>query len=167
MSAAPLRLTRLAALFMSFAFGVIGLGVGINALVKFEDEKHSLEKMVPAGGSITIDTSDILSSGIVLTIVCGLVAVASLLFAFCALSPRLGHRFLLLQTAVFGFLTVWAFAVLVPFTDFFANRQAKISAFIGTIPIPESIIQSIQDQVGATPIYHDVEYRESRFSARI
>lgn len=166
MHAAPLRTARLAALALSFAFGVIGGGVGINALVKFEDEKKSLQKIVPAGATLTIDTDDVLASGIVLTIGCGLVALASAAFFVSALSAHLARRFLRLQAAVLAFLSVWTFAVLVPFTDFFANHQAKISAMLGTIPIPESIIQSIQDEVGATPIYRDVPYRESRLPAR-
>lgn len=165
MSAAPLKRTRLASLAMSFAFGIIGMGVGINALVKFENEKHTLKKMAPSAATVTIDTTDILASGIVLTIVCGLVALASLLFLLPALlASASAHRWLKLQTAVFGFLSVWAFAVLVPFTDFFANRQAKVSASIGNIQLPASIIQQLQNQIGATPVYRHVRYRMSSSS---
>ena len=160
-STAPLRTHRLLALFMSFAFGVIGTGVGINALVKFEDQKHALERMVPPGATISIDTNDILASGIVLTIVCGLIALSSLLFLLpMFVASSLAARTLRLQTAVLAFLSVWAFAVLVPFTDFFANRSAKVSASIGDIQLPPAVIEQVEAEVGSTPIYRDVHYRE-------
>lgn len=158
MSTAPLRTTRLASLFLAFAFGVIGTGVGINALVKFENQKHALQRMVPAGASVTIDTNDILSSGIVLTIVCGLTALASLLFFLPLFSPSKAGRFLGVQTAIFGFLSVWLFAVLVPFTDFFANRSAKVFGTIGGFPLPAAAIQQVEQEVGSTPVYRKVHY---------
>ena len=158
---APLRTARLASLFLAFAFGVIGASVGINALAMYFDQKHDLQRAAPAGATVNIDASDIVSVGYVLTVVCGLIALAAVLFfpATYRASP-FASRVLGLQTAVFAFLTVWCFACIVPFTDFFATRQAKVTAFIGTLQLPDSIVQAMQERLGATPIYRDVHYRE-------
>ncbi|GJE92405.1 hypothetical protein PsYK624_085590 [Phanerochaete sordida] len=152
-------LTRIGSLFMSFAFGVIGMGVGINALVKFHDEKRQLEGAVPAGATVTVDTNDILDAGYVLTVVCGLVALFSLLFlAPIFLAPALAGRTLRFQGAILAFLSVWLFATLIPFTDFFANRSAKVTAFIGSIPISPEVIQQVVASLGASTQYRHVHY---------
>ncbi|EKM48786.1 uncharacterized protein PHACADRAFT_266141 [Phanerochaete carnosa HHB-10118-sp] len=154
-----LQLTRIASLFLSFAFGVVGLGVGINALVKFLQEKRTLSAAVPAGTVVHISTGDVLSTGYVVTVACGLIAVASLLFLLpIFLAPALAGRTLKIQGAILTFLSVWLFATLVPFTDFFANKSAQISASIGSVQIPQSTIQGIVASLGATTRYRDIEY---------
>ena len=101
------------------------------------------------------------NSGYVLTVVCGLIAVASFLFLLPVfVLPALVGRTLKIQGAVLAFLSVWCFACLVPLTDFFANHSAKVTAFIGSIQLPQSIIQGVEAQVGATPVYHKVSYRK-------
>ncbi|PSR71471.1 hypothetical protein PHLCEN_2v12636 [Hermanssonia centrifuga] len=159
MSAAPLRLARLASLSMLFAFGIIGMGVGINALVKFNDQKREIKRLVSGGATVNIDTNDVLSSGIVLTVVCGLLAASSLLFLVpLFVATAFGARTLGVQTGILGFLSVWLFATLVPFTDFFANHQAKVTAFFGNITIPQSTIQQIEASMGATSVYRHIDY---------
>lgn len=154
-----LTATRIASLFLSFAFGVVGMGVGINALVKFKHEKHQLEAAVPAGASVSVDTSDVLDAGYVLTVVCGLLALASLAFLVPAFLARArAPRTLRIEGAVLAFLSVWLFATLVPFTDFFANRSAKITAFIGAIQIQPQVIQQVVASLGATTEYRHVDY---------
>ena len=146
---------------MAFAFGVIGMSVGINALAKYNDQKHDLQNAAPAGATVHIDASDIVSVGYVLTVVCGLIALSALFFLPSTLrASPLASRMLGVQTAVFGFLTVWCFAALVPFTDFFATRQAKVTAFVGSLQLPDGLVQQMQNQLGATPVYRDVHYRE-------
>lgn len=158
-SAHPLRVPRLLSLVLLFAFGIAGMGVGINALVKFNDQKRQLKSAAPAGATVNIDTNDVLDSGYVITVVCGLLALFSVIFALPALSARVG--LIRLQALIFGFLSVWLFATLVAFTDFFANRSAKVSASIGSLAIPDSIIQSIVHSLGASTEYKHVDYCES------
>lgn len=154
---------RIGSLLLSFAFGVIGMAVGINALVKFHDEKRRLLGAVPAGTSVTVDTNDILNAGYVLTVVCGLVALFSALFlAPIFLAPALAGRTLKFQGAILAFLSAWLFATLVAFTDFFANRSAKITAFLGPIQIQPSVIQSIVSSLGGATEYRHVDYRAFR-----
>lgn len=162
MARTTLALTRIASLLLSFAFGVIGMGVGINALVKFNHQKRQLKGAAPAGATVNIDASDVLDSGYVLTVVCGLIALSSAIFLFpIFLAPALAGRTLKLQGGVLGFLSVWLFATLVPFTDFFANHSAKVTAFLGSFEIPQSTIQQVVASLGATTQYRHVDYRAS------
>ncbi|TCD68134.1 hypothetical protein EIP91_011499 [Steccherinum ochraceum] len=159
---APYRLARLASLFLSFSFGVIGFGVGVNALVKSNTAKDQLRQNAN-GATVNIDTADVFKSGVVVTVASGLLALASL-FALpsALLSSGRGRysssRLLTVQSALLGFLTVFLFAALTPFTDFVANRQAKISAFLGAVPVPDSIIQQVEAGLGATPVYKNIDY---------
>ena len=160
MPSAALRTARLASLFLSFAFGVVGMAVGINALVKFNQEKKELLGAVPAGATVDVDTHDVLNSGYVLTVVCGLIALASFLFLLPVfVLPALVGRTLRLQGAVLAFLSVWLFATLVAFTDFFANRSAKITASIAGLSLSPEVIQTIVASLGATTEYKHVDYR--------
>ncbi|KAH9922124.1 uncharacterized protein B0H18DRAFT_844676, partial [Fomitopsis serialis] len=165
---------RLAALALSFAFGIVALSTGINALAKSSDQKRTLKKDVPSVASVTINTNDVLSSGIVVTVVCALIALVSFLSIVHALFFRLrivkrnpdGNSWGALHTrhapragaAALAFLSVWLFATLVPFTDFVANRSAKISANIGGVPLSAGDIQAYQAAFGLTSVYHKLGY---------
>lgn len=52
------------------------------------------------------------------------------------------------------------FGAMVPYTVYFANRQAQVTAFIGSIQLPESIIKATEAQSGSTSIYKHIDYRE-------
>ena len=91
----PYRVPRLVSLFLSFSFGVIGFAIGLNALVKSNSDKDNLRKSVPAGATVDINDNDVYKSGVVVTAMSGLIALASL-FAFpsALLShhPSLSHH---------------------------------------------------------------------------
>ncbi|EPT02505.1 hypothetical protein FOMPIDRAFT_12284, partial [Fomitopsis schrenkii] len=154
---------RLAALALSCAWGIIAMSTGINALAKSNAQKRTLKHEVPAAVSVRIDTDDVLHSGIVLTVVCGLIALVSFLALLHALLARArpaswqkhAHRAGALALA---FLSVWLFATLVPFTDFVANRAAKVSATLGGAPLSPAEIQAYQDALGLTTVYHKLGY---------
>ncbi|KAL4252235.1 hypothetical protein ABKN59_005523 [Abortiporus biennis] len=133
MSVIPLKPLRLASLFLTLAFGAIGTGVGINALVKSNNDKDLVRNNAPAGATVTINTDDIFDSGAVMTVVCGLITLATLVFfplVLISRSPKLSNLTLPLQTGIYSFLSIWLFATLIPVTDFFANRQATVTAFV-------------------------------------
>jgi len=160
-SSAPYRLARLSSLFLSFAFGVVGFGIGLNALVKSNDDKNRLRHSVPPGTNVNINTSDVFASGVVVTVASGLIALFSFFsFPSVLLSSRsfTSSRILSAQSAILAFLSIFLFSALIPFTDFVANRQAKVTAFIGTIPVPDAVIRSIEASLGASPIYKDIGY---------
>ncbi|CAL1710976.1 unnamed protein product [Somion occarium] len=157
--AVPLKFARLASLFLTFSFGIVGLALGINALVKSNDLKDFVKQNAPLGAQVDIDTSDVFSVGTVVVVVSGLLALTSIIFLpLLAISSPIATRSLPIQTSVFGFLTLWLFASLVPYTTFIANRSAKITATLGGVPIPDSIIQSTQQALGVSPVYKDASY---------
>ena len=80
---------RLAALALSCAWGIIAMSTGINALAKSNAQKRALKHDVPAAVSVRIDTDDVLDSGIVVTVVCALIALVSFLALLHALVFRL------------------------------------------------------------------------------
>lgn len=157
---------RAVSLFLSFAFGVVGMSLGINALAKSHHQKHEIRNAAPQGAVVSINTHDVLASGVVVTVVCGLIALTSFLSASHGFITRRSKSVLSRRTApmvagaVLGFLTIWLFATLVPFTDFVARRHSKVSATLGGVPIPANVIQSVQQALGVTPVYHKIHYRE-------
>ncbi|EIM83785.1 uncharacterized protein STEHIDRAFT_100777 [Stereum hirsutum FP-91666 SS1] len=168
----PMRTLRLAALFMSFAFGVIGGSVGLNALIKSNQEHTTVNRAAAAlSATITIDDKDVFDSGIVLTTVCALIALLSLIYFLLTLlsrpsssshptstPPPLGTRTLPLQSLSLAFCALWLFATQIAFTDFVANREAGISATIGGQQVPESFLQAAEAQLGVTGVYRRIHY---------
>ncbi|KAI0087164.1 hypothetical protein BDY19DRAFT_893624 [Irpex rosettiformis] len=149
-----LRVPLLGSLLLLFAFGVIGMSVGINALVKFHDEERNLKKAAPSGASVTIDASDVLDSGYNVTVMCGILALVSVL----ASVPSLAARWLRVFALLMAFFTTWLFASLVAFTTFFANRSAQVDATLGGLTVPDSVVQTIIASLGATTVYKHVNY---------
>ena len=79
MSTVPLKFPRLVSLFFLLSFGIVGMSLGINALAKSNDQKNFLRKNAPQGATVNIDISDVVSSGTVVTVACGLLALVSLI----------------------------------------------------------------------------------------
>jgi hypothetical protein len=162
MSAVPYKVSRLVSLALAVVFGIVAMSVGINALAKSNDQKDALRNATARlGVTLFINTDDVLKSGIVLTVGSGLLALVSFLSLVAILlslpfAKRAGS--LNIQTALLGFLTVWIFASQVPFTYFFANREAKVTAFAGKFQLPDSAVQATEKQLGATRIYKDIDY---------
>ncbi|TFK66464.1 hypothetical protein BDN72DRAFT_899796 [Pluteus cervinus] len=77
---APYKWLRLSSLAMTCAWGIIAGSVGLNALVKSNQEKSSIHHAVPPPTIVIINTSDIFNSGVVLTTVSALIAATSFLF---------------------------------------------------------------------------------------
>lgn len=162
---APLRIPRLLSLLLTWAFGTIGMCVGINALAKFNDQKRQLVAAAPQGATVSINTSDILNVGYVSTVACGLLALAAFIFLLPGfLSGKFSsHSHLRLQSLVLGFITLWLFPTLIAFTYIFVHHSAKIVVAIGSYVLPDSLVQEVLSQLGATAVYKDVDYRESPF----
>ncbi|GLB40874.1 hypothetical protein LshimejAT787_0900890 [Lyophyllum shimeji] len=159
----PLRGAVLSSLAMAWAWGVIAGSVGLNALIKSNQQKSHLRKSVPRPTIVTIDTDDVFQSGVVLTVVGALIAVLSSLSLLSLLVPhsptrRLSARSLRLQSFLLAFCAAWLFATLVPFTVFFANRSAQVSASVGSVQLPQSIIKQAEQALGTTSVYKRIGY---------
>ncbi|KAF8066554.1 hypothetical protein FPV67DRAFT_1416901 [Lyophyllum atratum] len=155
----PMRGTVLSSLAMAWAWGVIAGSVGLNALIKSNQEKSRLRKGVPPPTVVTINTNDVFKSGVILTVVAALIAVLCSIFILMAVFTRgLAARSLRIQAAILAFCAVWLFATLVPFTVFFANRSAQVSARVGNIELPPQIIKQAEQAMGSTSVYRQIGY---------
>ncbi|KDQ53966.1 hypothetical protein JAAARDRAFT_49575 [Jaapia argillacea MUCL 33604] len=166
-AATPLRLPRLVVLLLACVFGVVSFALGIDAIVQSNQQKALVRRSVPKGTVVHIDTEDILSAGGVMTAACGLLGLFSFFFAFTLLAPRLlssnvnppiSTRTLPLQSRILAFLTIFILATEIPVSIFVAKREAKVTAFIGKIQLPDSIIQSVEKSLGVTRVYHELKY---------
>src|ERR1700722_5277741 len=181
-----IRNLRLFVLFLAFSFGVITSGLGINAIVKSNQEKASLKSAAPPPTIVHIDTNgqfgvvhtiihralfyssstDIFSAGVSATVAAGLAAIdISILVMQPLLFPKLfsSARFSRLQPILLAFLATWTFASLIVFTDFFVTRSAQVTASLGGVQLPAQVIQQVEKSLGATPLYRKKHYREYSF----
>lgn len=165
---APYNVARAASLFLSFVFGVVGLGLNANAFVKSNNQKSAVLQIAPRGTSIDIDDNDVFNSGAAVTAFCAVLAFASCvslaLLLPSLLSPAksngrsLATRTLPWQGAVLFLSTAGLFAALVAMTDFVANREAKVTASVNGVAVPAVVVQSLQKALGVTTVYHEIGY---------
>jgi hypothetical protein len=173
---------RLLVLFLAFSFGVITSGLGLNAIIKSNQEKASLKSAAPPPTVVHIDTNgqfgvynhlvmytnyssstDIFSAGTSATVAAGLAALDIFTYVMQpVLFPKLfsSTRFSRLQPIVLAFLATWLFASLIVFTDFFATRSAQVTATLGGVQLPAQVIAQVEKSLGATPLYRKKHYRK-------
>ncbi|KIJ62310.1 hypothetical protein HYDPIDRAFT_114809 [Hydnomerulius pinastri MD-312] len=156
----PFRAGRLISLFFVFAFSVIGGSVGLNALIKSNQERSSIYKAAPLGAVIYVDVHNVFSTGAVITAICALLALLSVLFfIFTLWCPVRDKRFWLrVQSCILFLCSIWLFAVLVAFDYYFANKQAKVSATLDGVAVSDGLIQYIEESLGITPVYRNIHY---------
>lgn len=165
-SSVPLRVPRLVSLSLTWAFAVMASGAGLNSLIKSDQSQSSLKSKVPPPAVVTIDISDVRTTGIIATVACLLIALLTSAFVFFLLFPikfgststPLSTRTLRLQWISLAFCALFLFSVQVPFTHYFATRAAVVRAFVGNVELPHSVIQTVEAQLGATSIYREIDY---------
>ncbi|KIJ16173.1 hypothetical protein PAXINDRAFT_11215 [Paxillus involutus ATCC 200175] len=156
----PLTAARLGALFFSFTFSVIGGSVGLNALVKSNQERSYIRDAASSvGASVSVNVTDVFSTGAVITTVCALLSLlsaAAFAFTWCPIqNKRFWFRS---QSCALLFCSIWLFVTLIPFDYFFTNREAQVSATLDGFPVSDSIIQGIEQVLGVTSVYRDIDY---------
>jgi len=157
----PLKGARMISLALAWAFGVIAGGVGLNALVKNNQSQTKIKHATPAPTVVTIDVGNIFDLGIVLTTGATLLAVLASSYFWLLVVPglrRLGTKTLKLQAYTLLFSSVWVLACLIPFTYTFATKQATVTAMIGTIVLPATLVEQQEAALGTTPIYRKIGY---------
>ncbi|KAF9067962.1 hypothetical protein BDP27DRAFT_1295798 [Rhodocollybia butyracea] len=162
----PLKIARLLSLFLAFAFAVIAGSVGLNALVKSNQEKSATEKILPANTTLVVNDNDVFKSGTVITAVSALIALLCLVYILILLLSRnyenrytrLSNRLLPFEWMSLAFCAAFLFATQIPYTHFFATRSAQVSAFFGTFEIPSSVVQAVQASLGVTTVYKSISY---------
>jgi len=152
---AGLRIPLLVSLFITFALSLASFALEIHSLVESKDDKKRLKKVAATqGAKISIDTSDVLNPGYVLTAALGLTLVSCL--GFLALNIRKAPS--LLQPLLLSFCAAWVFATLVPFTLFVATHRAKLTGTLFGIPISQQVFDILEKGIGATSIYNKIDY---------
>ncbi|KAJ3852109.1 hypothetical protein EV368DRAFT_41737 [Lentinula lateritia] len=161
----PLKIHRLLSLFMAFAFAVISGSVGLNSLVKSNQQTSTVKKLLPAGTSLVVDDNDVFHSGVVITTISALIALLTLIYILLLLLShrmtkftRLSNQLLPFEWMSLAFCAVWLFATQVPFTHFFATRSAQVTAFTGNIQVPPGLVQIVENQLGFTTVYRRIHY---------
>jgi len=151
------RLPLFTSLLLTFAFAVAGLGVLINAFVKADDERISLQQLLPSGTIVRVQDSDILSPGKVSCAIHALLIVLSVLSLSAVSISRFAtpKSFLVLALSV-GFASVWLLATSIAFTVIFADKIAGLEVVVSGFAVPESVIQGESHTLGLS-----LEYKQN------
>ncbi|KAG7095269.1 hypothetical protein E1B28_006042 [Marasmius oreades] len=169
MDVPPLRLPRLISLFLALSWGIIAGSVGLNALIKSNQSKSKLRRLLPANTRLDVDTDDAFQSGVVITTVSALIVVLCtiyivLLGSSFSKNPRLARvskasdSILFIQWVTLAFCAAWLFATQIPFTVFFANNSAKVRASIGSFTFSQDEITVFERLLGVSPVYRNIDY---------
>jgi hypothetical protein len=149
-------------LSLTSAFGIIGGSVGLNALIKSNQEKGYL-KSHASPAQLQINTNDILFSGIVVSVVCASISVIAFTSTQLMVIPglrKLGDKTKKFRGGLMLFFTLWLLAALIPYTIFFATRDAIVKAWIMGQQLPQSVVDETAKKLGATASYKQTHYRE-------
>jgi len=151
---------HLNSLFLAFAFGVIGFSVGLNAMIKSNQEESTFQRGLPPGTQVTVNIDDILYPGVVVTAVCAIIAVLTAIFIpLHILSPPFAsHTKQRLEPFLLAFFALVLFITLVPFTIYVAQHRANVTASLFGIELPRAVILEAEKLLGATSIYRDIAY---------
>jgi len=148
------RAARLFFLAVTFIFAVISAAVGLNALVKSNQEKQYVKSSAP-GALIEINTNDILYDGIVLIAINAILAITCLVAMFIPSHFRMANR---VTGAMVLFWSLWIFACMVAYDVFYATGSAKVSAFLGGVPLPPGAVTEQEYAIGVNPAYRKQPY---------
>ncbi|TDL16074.1 hypothetical protein BD410DRAFT_795696 [Rickenella mellea] len=157
-------IARLTSLGLAWVFSLISGSLGLNALFESSHSKSFLKKNAPSGVTLTIDASDILQSGVVLTVSCALLAILTSVLLLLAFFPRKvtgnvsttrGYR---IQAYVTAFTTLWIFAALIAYDVVVSTRSARVTAMVGKLTLPDSAVRQQEMMLGVSPVYWKQNY---------
>ncbi|VDC07128.1 unnamed protein product [Peniophora sp. CBMAI 1063] len=162
----PFKFARAGVLFLSFSFGIVGLAVAINAVVKASDVTSSILSNLPFGITVKLSDSNIRNVGTVLAVGCGLSALMSFVFFLGTLfsgargttAVPLFTRTLPLQAGILAILALWIFACAIPFDVFYANDDIGIDAGILGIHVASQIVDQVLAVLGLSRQYRDYDF---------
>ncbi|PVF95237.1 hypothetical protein CPB86DRAFT_688824, partial [Serendipita vermifera] len=167
----PLKFPRLVTLSLANAFGVIGGSVGLNSIIKRNQAVALIKhEVAPLGIKLTVDTWDLLRSGVVLAVGCTILGVVtsawlSLLFldifkskkssniTFASSKLPISTRTLSWQWMSLAFMTVWILACDIPVIYIAVNNSAKTIAYLGSTQLPHSVVEARERTLGVNPAY--------------
>jgi len=77
---------------------------------------------------------------------------------------RTRPKFFTILGSLLAFASVWLLAVTIAFTIIFATKSARVSASLGSLQLPQSVIDAQAKALGVSPIYKNQSYRELQSS---
>lgn len=173
-----MALFTLLALFFSFDFAVVSAALLIHAFLASNDQVKHLQAAVPRGTVLNINRdggafpslllltshlfADITTVGQVSTAVQALTiafVTASALAVFYRSKTR--PKLFTVLGSLLAFASLWLLSVTIAFTVIFATKSARVSASIGGIQLPQSVIDARARALGVSPVYRDQPYRKS------
>ena len=160
--------------------------IGINALVKSNDQKSAVNKAVPRPTIVTINVrgnasiswlafleihsnpyffrTDVYVLGVLTSTACLLIVAFTTIFLGMTLSrPKSFRRTLFFQAVLLISSSAWLFSVLVPLTVFHAKRSARVNAYLDGIQLPSYIVNTVENALDITSVYKRIQYRRCFF----
>jgi len=143
----------------------MGGSVGLNAVVKRNQQVARVKHEVAAQHvTLSVDTWDLLRSGIVLGTGCIVLSLVATVWQFLlfrdirnkgqssSVQP-LSTRTLLFQWISLGFMSIWLLASEIAVTKIAVTSGAKTTAYLDGQQLPEAAVQATQTQLGVNPAY--------------
>ena len=175
-----MALLTLAALFFSFDFAVISVGLLIHAFIASNDQVEDLRAAVPRGTVLNVNKDgeviwsisqllchsclsapDITTAGKVSIAVQALIIVLTAVSAYAVFNrSKTRPKFFFILGSLLSFTSLWLLSVTIAFTVIFATKSARVSASLGGIQLPQSIINAQARALGVSPVYKDQSYRK-------
>lgn len=76
---------------------------------------------------------------------------------------RTRPKFFTILGSLLAFASLSLLSVTIAFTVIFATKSARVSASLGGVQLPQSVINAQARALGVSPVYKDQSYRESQF----
>lgn len=176
-----MALLTLVALFFSFDFAVVGAALLIRAFIASNDQVRDLRAAIPQGTTLNVNRhgaviwispqlhchsfprlADITTAGEVSAAVQGIIGGLAVLSAYAVLNrSKTRPKFLVILGSLLSFASIWLLAVTIAFTVIFATKSARVSAFLGSVQLSQSIVDAQARALGVSPVYKNQSYRES------
>ncbi|KAH9476276.1 hypothetical protein JR316_0011849 [Psilocybe cubensis] len=156
MSSTSVPLSRTLLLTVTWCIAVVASSVGLNALIKSNQDKSRLKKLAPPPSVVEINTDSIYNAGIVATTASLLIAVilSKLIIApYLPFTKSFAARTLRAQSIILGLASLFLLGSLIPFVVFFATGEADVKAFIGSVQLPDSAVKAVEANSGSTRVY--------------
>jgi len=160
-SAGPLKSARLITLALAWCFACISGAVGLNALIRSNQDKSRLSKLAPPPSVVQINTSDIFNVGVVASTASLVISILVFNFAigmYLSSTKALVARTLRLQAIVLTLACLWLFASMIPYMVYYLHRGASVKAFINGVQLPDSVVKQVVAASGSPTNYKDISY---------
>jgi len=154
-----MALLTLIALFFTFDFAVVGAALLIRAFITSNNQVRDLRAAIPRGTVLNVNRHDITTAGQVSAAVQGIIVGLAVLSAYAVLNrSKIRPKSLVILGSLLSFTSIWLLSVTIAFTVIFATKSARVSASLGGVQLPQSIIDAQARALGVSSVYKDQSY---------